>query len=244
MYLSAVSLRTSHSLSFYWYLWCDAVWVRGLWQLTLQSGTWIVCCSVQSNNVFVSYCQMPYTPPFIFLCSIFCTTAKIRPTFRWQVGEYMGIQNQKSGKAASHHYRNNGLVLCYCFIDEWPHCTSIMVWNDVAKQDNQTKNSDKSKKCHVGGNTNINVSILHELCSENVTGCPQEIQDKVDSGLLQLCTVVAVMMVEVCAASCNSPAWKPDLKQICYILERLSRMLFIESSGRGGFLSVACCISL
>lgn len=148
MYLSAVSLRTSHSLSFYWYLWCDAVWVRGLWQLTLQSGTWIVCCSVQSNNVFVSYCQMPYTPPFIFLCSIFCTTAKIRPTFQWQVGEYMGIRNQKSGEAASHHYRNNWLSLVLLFY--WwmtTLSTSIMVWNDVANQTNeQTKKLSEIKQ--------------------------------------------------------------------------------------------------
>lgn len=75
IHVPCCTLPQDISLSlFYWYLWCDAVWVRGLWQLTLQSSTWIVCCCAQSNNVFVTHCQTPYTPPFIFLCSIFCTT--------------------------------------------------------------------------------------------------------------------------------------------------------------------------
>lgn len=242
MYLSAVSLRTSHSLSFYWYLWCDAVWVRGLWQLTLQSGTWIVCCSVQSNNVFVSYCQMPYTPPFIFLCSIFCTTAKIRPTFQWQVGDYMRIQ--------SHRYTNSlSLVLLFYWWMTTLCNHNGLEWCCKTRQQN-TKTQTNQRNGHVRGNTNINVSILHELCSEKCDGMPTGnsgpcwclswLIEKVDSGLLQLCTVGAAM----CAASCNSPAWKPDLKQIYEILERLSRMLFIESGARGDFLSVACCISL
>lgn len=92
------SLPEDISLSlFYWYLWCDAVWVRALWQLTLQSSTWIVCCCAQSNNVFVTHCQMPYTPPFIFLCSIFCTTKqKYVLLSHGRYGNILGIWNQKS----------------------------------------------------------------------------------------------------------------------------------------------------
>lgn len=181
MYLSAVSLRTSHSLSFYWYLWCDAVWVRGLWQLTLQSGTWIVCCSVQSNNVFVSYCQMPYTPPFIFLCSIFCTTAKICPTFQWQVGEYMGIRNQKSGKAASHHYRNSRLTLVLLFY--WWMTTlyihNVLEWCCKTRQ--QNKNTQTNQRNVTSEATQILTLQYCMSCAvKNVTGWPQEIQDTVD----------------------------------------------------------------
>lgn len=69
------SIPEDNSLSpFYWYLCCDAIWARGLWQLTLQSSTWMVCCCARSDDVFVTCCQMPYNPLFIFLCSIFCTT--------------------------------------------------------------------------------------------------------------------------------------------------------------------------
>ena len=101
---------------FYWYLWCDAVWVRGLWQLTLQSSTWIVCCCAQSNNVFVTHCQTPYTPPFIFLCSIFCTTKQkyvlLSPA---GAGKYGDLKSEIFGKSVSHYHRNNWL---WVFIHE------------------------------------------------------------------------------------------------------------------------------
>lgn len=83
---------------FYWYLWCDAVWVWGLWQLTLCGSTWTVCCCEQSNNVFVTCCQMPYTPLFIlfFVLHFLYNKAKTCPTFPWQVGNAWGFEERKS----------------------------------------------------------------------------------------------------------------------------------------------------
>lgn len=59
------------SLLLIFMVWCCLG--AGLWQPTLQSSTWIVCCWAQSNNVFVTRCQTPYTAPFIFFCTIFWT---------------------------------------------------------------------------------------------------------------------------------------------------------------------------
>lgn len=139
---------------FYWYLWRDAVWLQRRWQLTLQSSTWIVCCSAQSNNVFVTHCQTPYSPPFIFLCSIFCTTKqKYALLSPWQVRECMGIWNLKSlVKLQAIITETTGSAFSFMSVQALP-----LKWPDRMFQKN-TPN-----KCQFRGKEHIRVSILSKF---------------------------------------------------------------------------------
>lgn len=146
------SLPEDISLSlFYWYLWCDAVWVRGLWQLTLQSGTWIVCCCAQSNNVFVTRCQTPYTPPFIFLCSIFCTTKQRYVLLSH--GRYGNIWANQKSLVKQHAIIAETIGSVFSFMDA--RAKNALQWC--------CKKSKTPNKFHIRGKKHITVSILHEL---------------------------------------------------------------------------------
>lgn len=155
MYLAAVSLRTSHFLSF-----IDIYGVMpsrcGDCDSSLSKAALGLFAAVRKAIMYLSPTAKCHTLHRSSFCVPFSVQQSKNMSYFPVAGKgiYGDLKPEIFGKTASHYYRNNQLLV---FIHECPSCAFKMVCNDVAKK------WDKSNKCHIRGETNIEASILHEL---------------------------------------------------------------------------------